>query len=272
VIVPECRNWEVLVVDNNSNDETLEVCRKYTSTLPLRYVFEPKQGLSASRNRGLKECFGNLLLFTDDDMNVSKDWIGAYINACERFKDAEYFGGKIIPEWNKRKPRWVKNEGLPLLSGLFGTYDLGSGTREYVEGDPLPFGGNFAMKRTLFERLGLFRTDLGIKGTQIRRGEETEYLARGMRAGAKGVYVGGAICHHRLQRNKLNVTHIYEHGKQKGISDVISGQNKNSGSYIQAMNYIGRGLFQLAIGRGELFRQCLINAGMEVGVRNCQRR
>ncbi len=265
---PKSVNWEILVIDNNSSDHTKKICSETSSALPLKYYFEPIQGLSSARNRGIAECSSNFLVFTDDDMDVSQDWLNAYLRASERFPEAEYFGGKIVPIWNNARPRWLKDDALPLLTGLFGNYDLGESTRAYDAADPLPFGGNFAVKRTLFESVGYFHVGLGVKGSVPGRGEETDYLMRARALGAGGVYVGEAACYHRLQREKLKLIHAYRHGKQKGASEAIGGCASTNGSYMRAMRSIIRGVAQFARGRGDRFRQCLINAGREVGIRN----
>jgi glycosyltransferase involved in cell wall biosynthesis len=264
-------SWRIMVIDNNSDDETPSVCREFQSALPLNYLFEPIQGLSTARNRAIKECGDEYLLFLDDDMNVAPDWLRGYAGAFERFPKAEYFGGRITTEWKGSKPDWVENENSPLLSGLFGHYDLGAHTRRYEADDPLPFGGNFAIKKGLSDRIGPFRTDLGVKGNQMRRGEETEYLARAKLAGAAGVYVGEAVCGHRLRSDKLRLIHMFRHGKQKGISDAMCGTNRKDGSYARAVWFLIRGLRQLGVGREQLFRQCVINAGMELGARRYRR-
>ena len=66
--------WELLIVDNNSTDNTREAVNDFTKTsgLNCRYVFESKQGLSNARNRGVKEACGEIIAFTDDDVIVDK--------------------------------------------------------------------------------------------------------------------------------------------------------------------------------------------------------
>ena len=62
--------WEVVVVDNNSQDDTADVVESVSksTTIPIVYVFEPRQGLSHARNRGIKETRGSIIAFIDDDV------------------------------------------------------------------------------------------------------------------------------------------------------------------------------------------------------------
>src|ERR1700677_4161324 len=76
-ILPGATTWEVLVVDNNSTDQTAEViqdfCRKYPPH--FRYLFEPAQGKSYALNAGILESRGDILAFADDDITVESTWL-----------------------------------------------------------------------------------------------------------------------------------------------------------------------------------------------------
>src|SRR5262245_209420 len=60
---------EILVVDNNSSDDTKAVVASVSraSSVPIRYALETSQGLSFARNRGIEESKGSVIAFTDDD-------------------------------------------------------------------------------------------------------------------------------------------------------------------------------------------------------------
>ena len=267
--IPAGVDWELLVIDNNSTDRTKDVALGFRGRLPLRYVFEREQGLSNARNRALEECRSDLLIYIDDDATVAKGCLAAYSRASHYFPEANYFGGRILLNWEDDRPRWVRDENMPLLAGLFGRYDLGTSVREYLPMDPLPFGGNFAITRKVFESLPQFRPDLGVTGKNIGRGEETEYLMRARESGFFGVYVGKAVCYHRIGREKLSLGYMLRYGIEKGIAERrINGFRGDHGSALldMAKNAL-KGLFQLAKGRGDRFRQCVINMGIQRGLR-----
>jgi len=72
----ESENWELIVVDNNSNDNTKEIISELSKQLPnLTYKFEPQQGLSYARNLGINSAKGEIIAFTDDDVLPEKDWL-----------------------------------------------------------------------------------------------------------------------------------------------------------------------------------------------------
>lgn len=259
---------ELLVIDNNSTDCTREVVAEFASRFCIRYIFEGRQGLSYARNRSMEECNTGLLLFTDDDVIVDKHWVREYHKASILYPDAGFFGGRILVGWPEGKPGWLVDEDLPLLSGILDKYDLGLEARGYRPEDPLPYGGSFALRRILFRTVGQFRGDLGVSGTNPGRGEESEYLERAVRLGFNGVYVGTAFCHHQADLRRLRIGHLYRYGFHCGVAEVQRQRSRRAdGSYIRSMLFCLRGLLQLVKGRGDRFRQCVINAGIQVGLR-----
>jgi glycosyltransferase involved in cell wall biosynthesis len=261
----ESESIEIIVVDNNCTDITQEVVEDFRKKLPVRRLTENKQGLSHARNRAVGEFRGDVLLFTDDDVRLESGWLNAYQDAIRRFPSAGYFGGRILPDWGQTRPKWIGHRPLPLLDGLLGWFDEGVETRVFRPTDPLPFGASFAIKRSLFEKVRLFRVDLGTGGSGLGRGEETELLMRARDAGAHGVYVGKAVCFHSYDPRRLKIVELYRYGVLCGRShDAIVGRT-NRGSYRAAAWFVLRGLYQVVKGRGDRFCQCIINAGMEVG-------
>ena len=87
--VPEGVGWELLVVDNNSKDQTREVVEGFAGRLPLRYLFEPRQGKTCALNLALKEAKGDLLLFTDDDVRLDPGWLASFVETAPMLKPLE---------------------------------------------------------------------------------------------------------------------------------------------------------------------------------------
>lgn len=265
--------WELLLIDNNSSDNTKEVAEKFSGRLPLRYVFEMKQGLSNARNRAVSECRSDILLFTDDDVVVESSWLKEYAGAVRMFPGYDFFGGRVLPYWPNGRPGWLGDNPLPLLAGLFVWYDLGQDTRVYAHTELLPYGASFAIRRRLFEHLEPFRVDLGVSGNTPGRGEEAEYLSRARLSGYKGVYVGTALCRHWVDPVRLKIGYMYRFGIQKGIAEtIINGRQNSRGAFMKEAAYGMRGLFQLFKGRGDRFRQCVINMGIQRGFRQTKKR
>ena len=269
----ECRapkaDWEVLVVDNNSKDDTRAVADSFGGRLPLRYVFEPEQGLACARNRALSECRRDTLLFTDDDLRFDRDWLQTYERTFAEHSSPGWFGGRIRPLWPDGPPRWLRDESMALIAGLLVRYDLGSDDRRYSAADPLPFGASFAVRRRAFERIGRFRTDLGVRGDVPGRGEEAEYLTRLVDAGFDGFYVGSSSAWHHQDPRRFRWPYLYRFGIQKGIAEArtSSAATFAAGTLTREIGYGLKALVQLLKGRGDRARQCVINMGIERGLR-----
>jgi len=265
--LPTQLRWELIVVDNNSKDHTHSVVKTFEQILPVRYVFEAEQGLSAARNRATREFAGDVLLFTDDDVELDSSWLGAYARALNKFPLAGYFGGRVVPSWPDGKPGWAKDESLALISGVLVRFHLGSDTRELMVNDPSPFGASFGLRRSVLDAIGQFRLDLGVNGGVPGRGEEADYLDRVRDAGWAGVYVGEAIVHHLTDLRRLTLSYLFQYGVQTGISARRMG-SKESGSTFRVAIFAFRAVAQLLRGRGDRFRQCVINMGIQIALRD----
>lgn len=253
--------YEVLVIDNCSSDDTQSVANSFHA-LPIRYFFEPKQGLSHARNRALAEFVGTRLLFIDDDIRLEPGFLAAYADAFEAFPQAGYFGGRIIPDWPGAVPSWAQSK-LSLIDGLLGWIDLGFDTRPFEQHESTPFGANFAISRTLMERIGVFDAELGCKGGRLGRGEETDWFLRARKAGGHGVYVGGALAHHWIDPERLHLRRLFDYGVESGAAHRLIIGNERRGSALRMAGFGLRGIGQLIKGRGDRFRQCIINMGIE---------
>jgi glycosyltransferase involved in cell wall biosynthesis len=199
--MPESVDWEVLVIDNNSKDDTREIVEGYRRRYPgrFRYFLESRQGKSHALNTGIRESKGAVLAFMDDDVTVEPTWL---LNLTAALENRSWVGagGRICPPENVFLPSWIGLEGEQSLAGSLALFDRGSSPRELA--DP-PYGTNMAFHRDMFEKYGRFRTDLGpCPGSEIR-GEDTEFCLRLMKAGEKLLYTPSAVVFHEVPENRL---------------------------------------------------------------------
>lgn len=259
---------EILVIDNNSTDDTKATVIKYSNRLGIegvnvRYVFEEEQGLSAARNRALSEFKNNFILFFDDDITILDKTIPAYRKALTQYPNTSIFGGKINVDWGAEEPRWYGNEPIPNIDGLIGRYDLGASDLDYSDSDRLPFGANFGLRGSLIRKVGNFDVALGVNGDQIGRGEETDYIQRAFELGYSGTYLAAAAVEHRFQTERINISYFYRYGVQKGLGE----RNQHDPIYwFGMMEQALKGGYQLLKGRRDRFYQCVINIGLYRGL------
>jgi glucosyl-dolichyl phosphate glucuronosyltransferase len=262
----EAADWQVLIVDNNSSDATLRVISGFAGRIGVRVVRETRQGLSHARNRALREAHGEWIVFVDDDVKLDSGWLAAWIDALRGAPDAGYAGGRILPDWGGAPPRWFRGEKLALIDGALGWFDLGEDVRPMRENDPTPFGGNMATRRQWAVGLNGFRPDLGMNGWTFGRGEETELFLRARRKGAVGLYVGTALCRHRVEPERITPRALFRYGVASGLAHRAIVDANASGSWSASGVYLARGAVQLLKGRGDRFRQCVVNAGIQAGL------
>jgi glycosyltransferase involved in cell wall biosynthesis len=99
--------WEVVVVDNGSEDGTAAVLAEARATLPLVVVSEPRAGKNRALNRALPLARGALLVFTDDDVEPEPRWLAEHVGAARRWPSHAVFGGPIAPRMPPTAPPWL---------------------------------------------------------------------------------------------------------------------------------------------------------------------
>jgi glycosyltransferase involved in cell wall biosynthesis len=217
VRVPADCEWEVVVVENNCTDQTSEVCGRWTSRLPLKTFHESQQGHCYARNRAIKNCHSDVIVWTDDDVEVSRDWLVAYQTAVVSDASIAFWGGPIRPKFSEKVPRWI-TENWQSLQGCFATRDLGKSPLEFTE-ERLPYGANFAI-RTEVQKQFPFDVRLGRRATEVSGDDEIEMLRRVLRAGYRGRWVPAATVDHVIPHNRATLNYVYRYfvGQGKRIS------------------------------------------------------
>jgi glycosyltransferase involved in cell wall biosynthesis len=221
--IPPGVTWQVVVVNNNSTDETAAVLASFAERLPLTCVVEPVPGLSRSRNRGVAASSGDLLLFTDDDVVVEPEWMTAMRDGAARWPDATYFAGLICPGFAQDVPAWVQRHQA-VLDGMLCARDLGPEPRMLEPGD-YPWGPNMAVRRHAFARAG-FDVRAGRIGKGQRRGSEGSLFTPLASQGATGAWVPAAKVTHFIPRARANVLYLLRYYFGIGRS---AAQRRNPG-------------------------------------------
>lgn len=220
--VPPSLDWELLAVDNASTDGTREVVDAFAARTDgrVRYLHEPRQGLSRARNAAIHAARGEIVAFTDDDVIPEREWLA---KLAETFRDHECagVGGRVVERWEFEPPDWWTETTDELAAAIVG-FDPGGGPREL---DVPPFGANMAFRRKVFERHGGFRTDLGRKGDELISGEDTEFGRRLLRAGEVLHYAPDAVVHHPVARERATKAYFrrwyYQYGRTVARRDGV---------------------------------------------------
>jgi glycosyltransferase involved in cell wall biosynthesis len=194
--IPAQTDWELLIVDNNSTDHTAEVAAKHAAQLPIRYVREREPGISYARNRGIAEARGEIILWTDDDAFPEPDWLAYSLKALDDFS-ADMVFGRVEPIWQDgQPPRWYTEK----FAGMFALIDLGGETR-VLDCDPiLGFNVNMAFRKSIIDRIGPYRTDIGCG--RMAGGEDVDMFLRAKQASLRIAYQPYALVRHFIPRSR----------------------------------------------------------------------
>jgi glycosyltransferase involved in cell wall biosynthesis len=85
--------YEVIVVDNGSQDNTVEIVKRF----PVRLYSCPKRGQGPARNKGINQTIGNIVCFTDSDVIAPSDWLQKISDFFKKHPDADAVGGRVLP-------------------------------------------------------------------------------------------------------------------------------------------------------------------------------
>src|SRR5262245_42939318 len=152
-------SFEVIVIDNNSSDDTRDIVRSLieTNADKVRYLFERKQGNAHARNKGVGEARAAIIAFVDDDVTVDSNWLSSLKVVLDSRSDLSFVGGKVLPDWNGTQPSWLTPDHWAPLALL----DYGS--EEFPISGNNPRGlltANIAFRREVFDEVGMFLPDL----------------------------------------------------------------------------------------------------------------
>lgn len=189
---------EVVVVDNSRDGNAKAVCGQFPD---VRYVHEPRAGLSVARNAGIKAARGEIVAFTDDDVELHPSWTAEIARAFAE-RNVEALTGLVLPARLDTAAQCC----FQFAMGGFGTtfVPLTFERRFFEETRPsgahvwkIGAGANMAFRRSLFERIGLFDERLGAGAAGCS--EDSELWYRLLATGGACLYEPRAVVfhHHR---------------------------------------------------------------------------
>ncbi|MEX2478146.1 MAG: glycosyltransferase [Gracilimonas sp.] len=221
---------EILVVDNNSTDNTYSIFQKHrdstkTDNFILSYCKEREQGLSYARNRGISESKSENIVFLDDDVSLTKNFLKNWLHFFKTYPDYKAAGGKIIVRFDTKKPNWVSH----FLLTLFGHHNLGNSIKPYPS-NKHPFGGNMGFRKAIFLKTGIFNTYLGRKGEELTSNEEKDLFNRIKSENEPILYLPNTTLYHRIGAERLTLSYIKRqaNGLGKSIAIEVHGSTKRT--------------------------------------------
>ena len=196
--------YEVIVVDNNSTDDTRNVIDELR-TKPgydkITYYFEEKQGVSHARNKGIAAARANIIAFTDDDIRPARNWVSSVSEAFKKFPEADGIGGKVLPESATKFPAWLTDKYWTPLALL----DLGDEPLKLnVQKGAGLVAANLAVRASVFKDVGLFHPQLQRVKNSVGSMEDHEYQLRLIAAKKRLMYVPDLVVYAHVLEERLS--------------------------------------------------------------------
>ncbi len=227
-------SYEVVVVDNASTDHTAEVVQQAieSSSCSVRYVFEKQPGVSFARNTGVREGKGDWFYFFDDDELAEPELLIEMLKGLKennmkcagggiKLRFVVEDGGEEVEEKRNLKP-WVR----VMLN-------CSEDTGPFYDRKNTPGTGNMIVHREIFDKIGLFRTDL------VEGGEDTDLFHRMRAMGYEACHVPKAIVHHRVPEFRLEPKFMRLASLRMG-SHVARREYEEFGTFMFSLRIIAR--------------------------------
>lgn len=225
--------WELVVVDNNSGDNTPAVIDEFIAAHPemcVRRFVEMRQGVSHARNRAFTESRGEVIVSIDDDEEAFAEFVEVYYDFFESHPHINAAGGDNVPRYDEcPRPEWMSKYTETPIAALVRMGDK----RRPFSGGRFFMGGNMAMRRGVFEKYGLLHGELGRTGSSPLAGEEKEFFFRMQRAGEEIWFLPEAKVYHIIPAYKLTRQYFLNLCYMTGRSEKIRTQKRGRWAYFK---------------------------------------
>ena len=216
------KQFEIIVVDNGSTDNTKQVTEAAVTTYPshqIRYILEPEPGLLSGRHRGALQANGNILIFVDDDIEADVNWLQAIE---ESFADpsVKLVGGRNLPNYEVEPPEWLEffwdNHSHGRVCGYLSLLDFGDQSCE-IDANYV-WGLNFSIRRKALFELGGFHPDCVTKHLQHFQGDgETGLTQKAAELGYKAIYQPKALVLHQVTKERMTYEYFDKRCFYQGV-------------------------------------------------------
>jgi glycosyltransferase involved in cell wall biosynthesis len=211
--------YEILVIDNCSTDSTAEIVRKYSAMHKVRYIYEPRLGLSHARNTGWRNARGKYVAYLDDDAIADLIWLEKAIEAFEEIKPMPgCVGGKVMGIWESHRPGWLSDElvtGLTVLDWSNKPLQIHDLNEKWLA------GANIAFPIEVLKQVGGFVTGLDRVGNNLISGGDVYIQKQIVKTGHSCIYYPDMSVGHHIPRARLTQEWFIPRYFWQGVSDAI---------------------------------------------------
>lgn len=221
MLMQSYQNIEVIVVSENL-DVCIELVDEFENEKLHVFHFENEEdkGVAAARNFGFDKSSGELVMFSDDDVEADEEWIEQIVDSYNDKPDFPGYGGKVLPVWPDDGPlSWLPEEFYWLIGSTKGLF---SDTKEEVRNT---YACNMGFQRKHFEELDGFDENFGKNHGFELQGEESEIGSRAINQFGKSVYYNPeAVVYHKVYPEQLEFRYLLERAFLQGMTKSLMSQ------------------------------------------------
>ncbi|NOQ13057.1 MAG: glycosyltransferase [Methyloprofundus sp.] len=231
---PDNYDIKIFVAANACTDNTCQYLNNYQQSakkdeLPLEWIAEPTPGKSNALNSAIPKLNASIIAMVDDDHRIDDNYLIAISSAVARHPEADFFCGKIIPDWDGNEPSWVHEQGKYRIYPLpVPRFELGEQSIRVTRKIAVPGGGNLVIKKELFGRIGNFSTEFGPVGHNLGGAEDIEWVIRAYQSGALLQYIPEIVQYHYVESERMTLAYVIKKAYERSSSTVrLNEEAKN---------------------------------------------
>lgn len=208
----QTRDWELLIVDNRSTDDTSKVCQEFAGRFPahVSLLVEERVGKSHAMNTAIAAARGELLALTDDDVDCAPNYIQAIRSVFSTYP-VDGAQGRIVLDFEGGAPEWMND----YLRGIMSSRDFGAEVFEWKDNLTTC---NMVVRAEVFQKVGGFSPELGPGATGFM--DDSEFSMRMRSAGFRSIYAPQIFVRHRFARERLSKSQMLKSCFRKGRSEA----------------------------------------------------
>ncbi|PWS31682.1 hypothetical protein DF947_13940 [Pedobacter paludis] len=222
----ELNEIEVIVIDNGSSDNTLQIVEGFKDKIPnLKYEFNDMPGLLTGRHRGVELASAEILCFLDDDVILNAYYINTLKNLFDENEDLHFATGPCLPDFEKAPPYWLAYFWDKFNDGKFcfwlSLLDLGN---KPIKISPIFVCGlNFCCRKATLIRLEGFHPDCIPASLQQFQGDgETALTQKAIAQNLEAFYHPGLLVKHIIPNERLTFEYFKKRAYYQGVCNSFS--------------------------------------------------
>ena len=218
----ECITWEIIVVDNNSTDDTAKIVHEYQKDwrhpFPLKYSLETQQGAAHARKRAVSEAHGVLIGFLDDDNYPEPNWVYTAYTFSTLHPKCGAYASQIHPAWETEPPPNFKRITPFLAITERGDIPLLYDKRKKM----LPPSAGLVVRKQAWQDIPHNPILTGRANGNMLTGEDTEMLSYIQKAGWEIWYNPAMEIHHQIPHWRLQKEYLLPFFRGIGLSRYVT--------------------------------------------------